>query len=243
MPIETVRGGAWPPSQTVCWTPVEDLLGDVRDVRCARPVQHHTELIVADAADDIARPQALVECAAGRDDRPVGDIVTVGVVDKSQIIDRDQEIGARHVVTRGVGQGALQCLAQPRPIVLPGQFVVVDQTDQTVLALLAHPDAAHGADDPNRFARLFEFGHAAIMNPAVLAVFALGPVFAFKAALAAQLAFLQIGQYRTIFPVEAREVSIAQTDVVDVVDAEDLDRILGPGDLTAGNIPIVDRVA
>ena len=88
-----------------------------------------------------------------------------------------------------------------------------------------------------------ELGHATIMDPGVLAVLALHPVFVFEATLSAQVVFLEVCRDHMILTVQPGEIGGAVRDVLEIGDAQHVAGGLRLGDAAARDVPVVHGIA
>ncbi len=132
----------------------QDLLGGDGGVLLGAIRQHDAEAVAADAADDVAHPEAAVEPLADLDDDRIRRLVAEGVVDVGELVDADREIGAAVAGARARGDDVVERLAQPLLVVMAGELVVAGEMLEPLLGRLAPADEPQHAQHARGLAGL-----------------------------------------------------------------------------------------
>ena len=127
--------------------------------------EHDTELGAGIAAERILAAHPATDALGDRSDDLIGNIEAVGIVDATEIVDRDQQEPAGGAGSHGLFQRLLQDHRQLMPVQLAGKAVVVGEIAEPAVALVALSDDAHGPVCARRPAAGASEPAAAVLDP------------------------------------------------------------------------------
>ena len=81
-----------------------------------RSADQHSELVATQACHQVARPGALTQPPADRDQKLVSCLVTEPIVDRLEAVEIQEEQGELLIVLLGAGDGDAECLAELRAV-------------------------------------------------------------------------------------------------------------------------------
>ena len=205
--------------------------------------QHDAEAVAADAADDVAHPEAAVETLAHRDDHRIGGLVAERVVDRGELVDADGEIRTDAARAQARGDDVIERLAQPLLVEVAGELVVIGGVLEAQLLRLTAGDEAPDAVHAHRPAGLVEHGRAAVMHPGEAAILGADAELAVEDGAARPVGVEALLAQQQVVRVEAAGQRAPGADGAGVGDAEHgRDRAV-PGDGVGGEIPIIGDIA
>ena len=211
--------------------------------------QHDAELVARVAAERVLAAHAAVDALGDRGDHLVGDIVAVGQIDPSQIVDAHQQKSARGAETQSVFDRLFQRRDEVVPVELAGEFIMAGEISELAFAFVAVVDDAHGAERARRLA----------VGTGEPASDVLDPQQRFRASRRAQTiydavehAVAVVAAVRAHDRIDARlraigleqlRVGAAGCDGVAVADQKDVGRVGTPAQFIAGEVPAVESFA